>query len=249
MKSLLASSALALSLALPAQAFDMSDMSEQDRAAFGEAVRSYLMENPQVIMEAVAALEAQQQEQAAQNDVALVAANREGLFDDGFSHQGGNVEGDITLVEFIDYRCGYCRRAHDEVHELVGSDGNIRLITKEFPILGPDSLASSQFAIAVKQVAGGEAYEAANNALIRLNGDVTDEALRQVAFEIGVDADAVLPVMDSPEVQKEIEMTRALAQRLNINGTPTFVLEDQMLRGYLPLQAMRQIVDEVRNDS
>ncbi|WP_425038554.1 DsbA family protein [Primorskyibacter sp. S187A] len=246
MTRLLTTTALLGALALPAQAFDLTDMSDAERAAFRAEIRNYLLENPDVIMEAVAVLEERQQADAAQNDEAMLEANKAALFDDGFSHVGGNPEGDVTIVEFIDYRCGYCRRAHDEVAQLIAGDGNIRLITKEFPILGPNSTASSKFAIAVKHVAGGEAYEAANEALIRLNGEMSPKALRRLADTLGVDADAVIAKMESEDVAREINETRALAQRLQINGTPTFVVESQMLRGYLPLQAMQEIVARVR---
>lgn len=236
----------ALALAGPALATDLTQMSEAEREAFRAEVRAYLLDNPEVIMEAVRVLEERQQAAQEGMDVALVEANRQEIFNDGYSHVGGNPEGDITLVEFVDYRCGYCRRAHDEVQELLKTDGNIRFITKEFPILGPESVESSKFAIAVRRVAGDDAYVAANDALIRYKGKITEGSLRKLALGLGVDGDAVIAEMDSEAVEQVIADTRALAQRLQINGTPTFVLENEMIRGYVPLEGMRQIVDEVR---
>ncbi len=250
MNRFLSATALAagLAVAAPALAFDMTEMTEGERAAFGAEVRAYLMENPEVIIEAVNELERRQQAAQGDRDIDLISANAADIFDDGVSHVGGNPEGDVTLVEFIDYRCGYCRKAHEEVQELVESDGNIRFIVKEFPILGPDSLESSKFAIAVKQVAGDDAYEAAHNTLIKMNGTVTEAALRKLAETLEVDADAVLAEMESDRTGQIIAETRALAQRLQINGTPTFVLEESMVRGYLPLDGMRQIVEQERLD-
>lgn len=243
----LTSTALAATLlAGPALATDLTEMTEAETAAFGQAVRAYLMENPQVIIEAVNELERRQQAAQGDRDIDLIAANRADIFDDGFSHVGGNPEGDVTLVEFIDYRCGYCRKAHDEVKQLVESDGNIRFIVKEFPILGPDSLESSKFAIAVHEVAGDAAYEAAHDALIRLGGTVNEASLRRLAETLELDAEAVLAEMESDTVARRIGETRELAQQLQINGTPTFVLDDTLLRGYLPLDAMRQVVEESR---
>ncbi|TNF12436.1 MAG: DsbA family protein [Rhodobacteraceae bacterium] len=244
-----ASLAALLAMTGPALATDLTAMTEAEREVFRAEVRAYLMDNPEVIIEAVNELERQQQQAQDGMDVALVNDNHDAIFNDGFSHVGGNPEGDITLVEFLDYRCGYCRKAHEEVHELISSDGNIRFITKEFPILGPESLESSKFAIAVRHVAGDTAYVNANNTLMAFTGQVNDTALRRMAEALDVDADAVMERMESAEVEQEIAETRALAQRLQINGTPTFVLEDVMLRGYLPLDAMRQIVDEVRSES
>lgn len=251
MTRFLTSASLAALLAMtgPALATDLTAMTEAEREVFRAEVRAYLMENPQVIIDAVNELERQKQEAQGDMDVAMVQDNHDAIFNDGYSHVGGNPEGDITLVEFMDYRCGYCRKAHDEVHELIASDGNIRFITKEFPILGPDSLESSKFAIAVRQVAGDAAYVNANNTLMAFTGQINNTSLRRMADALGVDADAVMEQMESPEVTQVIADTRALAQKLQINGTPTFVLDDVMLRGYLPLDAMRQIVDEVRSES
>ncbi|MEM1005944.1 MAG: thioredoxin domain-containing protein, partial [Pseudomonadota bacterium] len=132
----------------PAQALDLNAMSEDEKAQFGAQVRDYLLENPGVIVEAITLLEQQQAVAEAQADKELVAANAEELFNDGYSWVGGNPDGDITLVEFLDYRCGYCRRAVPEVASLLAEDGNIRLVIKEFPILGDASVQSSRFAVA-----------------------------------------------------------------------------------------------------
>lgn len=233
-------------LALPGQALDIGQMTDEERAIFREEVRAYLLDNPEVIMEAVAVLEQRQAAGQAAQDMNLVQVNAEDIFDDGFSWVGGNPNGDVTLVEFVDYRCGYCRRAHDEVKELVESDGNIRIIVKEFPILGESSMQSSRFAIAVKQLEGADAYEAANDALIRLRSDANARSLRKLASSLGLDADAILAHMESEDVSREIQMTRELAQRLQITGTPTFVMQDDMLRGYLPLEQMRELVASKR---
>ncbi|KMK67520.1 DsbA family protein [Puniceibacterium sp. IMCC21224] len=244
-----AAAAFALCLATPALAFDPAAMSDAEKAAFNDAVRAYLMDNPQVIMDAVDGLEAQRAEQQASADGTLVATNLDALHGDGYSWVGGNPEGDVTVVEFMDYRCGYCRKAHDEVAELVGSDGNIRYIVKEFPILGEASMISSRFAIATRMIAGNDAYKAAHDALITLTADMSEPVLRRLSGTLGLDADAVLAKMDDPEVAREINETRALAQRLQINGTPTFVMGDELVRGYVPFATMQAIVTDQRADS
>ncbi len=239
--------ALATALAAtPLAAFDITEMSETDRAAFGEAVRAYLLDNPQVIMDAVQVLEERQAEAQTQADFDLVAQYADAIFDDGFSWVGGNPGGDVIMVEFLDYRCGYCRKAHPEVSELIRSDGNIKLIVKEFPILGEASLISSRFAIATKMAAGDDAYYQVHEAMIAFTGDPTDVALRRIAEGLGLDADAILAEMDSEDVTAEIATTRALAQALNINGTPTFVLQDELLRGFVPADQMAVIVADKR---
>lgn len=227
-------------------ALDLDSMTDAERTAFGDAVREYLLENPQVIMEAVAVLEQRQQAQQAQADVTLVTDNRDALFNDGFSFVDGNPDGDITMVEFMDYRCGFCKRAAPEVDKLLATDGNIRLIVKEFPILGEQSLLASRFAIATKQLAGGAAYKAVHDALTTYNGDITLPALTRIANGLELDADAITGAMNSPDVTAEIVATRELAQRLAITGTPTFVMQDELLRGYLPYDQMRAIVADKR---
>lgn len=230
----------------PAQALDLSAMSPDEKAEFGAAVREYLLENPEVIIEAVNILEQRNAAAEAAADKDLVAANAEALFDDGYSWVGGNPDGDITLVEFMDYRCGYCRRAVPEVDALLAQDGNIRFVIKEFPILGDASVLSSRFAIATKHVAGDDAYKQVHDALMEFGGDVTEVALRRIADGLGLDSDAIVAAMDSDAVTDEIAQTRELAQRLKISGTPSFVLGTEMLRGYLKADQMQQIADAVR---
>ncbi|MCA0953978.1 DsbA family protein [Mameliella alba] len=238
-----------MAVAQDAPDFDFGAMTPEQRAAFGVQVRAYLLDNPQVIMEAVAVLEEREKAAQAAQDDALVANNMDRLLDDGFSWVGGNPEGDITIVEFSDYRCGYCRRAHPEVQELIESDGNIRFILKEFPILGEASMTSSRFAIATKIVAGDEAYKAVHDALITLEGNPGNGPLRRIAETLGLDADLIMAEMGSEEVSRRIAETRALAVAMNINGTPSFVFGDQMVRGYAPLPTMQQIVAEIRAEA
>lgn len=237
-----------MALTAPAQAFDVTNMTEDERAALREEIRSYLLDNPEVIMEAVSVLEQRQAEAQAQGDVELVRVNAQAIFEDGHSWVGGNPDGDITLVEFTDYRCGFCRRAHPEVEQLLEVDGSIRFILKEFPILGEESVLSSRFAIAVKQIAGDEAYKAAHDALISYRGNITPEALERIAGELDLDAAAIMPHMTSDEVTEVIAANHALAGRLQITGTPTFILEDQMLRGYMPLADMQTLVAQTRQE-
>ena len=246
LRTLFAAPLVALALAAPATALDLTQMTDEERAIFREEIRAYLLDNPEIIMEAVGVLEAREAAAQAQADLSLVSDNAADLFDDGFSWVGGNPDGDITLVEFLDYRCGFCKRAHGEVAKLLETDGNIRLIVKEFPILGEQSLLASRFAVATKQIAGDNAYKSVNDALMVMNGDVTPRALRRMASTFGLDADAIEAHMDSEPVTDEIRRTRALAQRLQITGTPTFVLQDELLRGYLPFDEMMVLVDEKR---
>lgn len=243
MRRLVATAALATSLlALPAQA----EMSVDEREALREEIRAYLLEHPEILVEAMGVLQDREETAAAERDLMLLADNAEAIFSSPDDWVGGNPEGDVTLVEFMDYRCGYCRKAYAEVEELVASDGNIRFIVKEFPILGEASLLSAQFAIAVRQLHGDAAYKAAHDALIALRGDPNAETLARLAADLGHDAQPIMERMGSDEVRGVITANHALADRLEISGTPTFVLPEMMLRGYLPLNVMRDVIAEVR---
>ncbi|KPU84195.1 DSBA oxidoreductase [Marinosulfonomonas sp. PRT-SC04] len=235
-----------LALMTPALATDIIDMTDTERDVFRAEVRAYLMENPEVLLEAIAVLDERQAVEETASDSALLLQNAEAIYNDGASFVGGNPDGDITIVEFADYNCGYCKKAHPEVAELLASDGNIRLIYKEFPILGPDSLTSAKFAMATLMVSGPEAYGKVNNALMNKRGAPSNEALVKLANSFDLDADAVIAKMDSPEVMQIIQANRALGQALKISGTPTFIMGDQLVRGYLPLENMRDIVEQVR---
>ncbi|MFN3938808.1 MAG: DsbA family protein [Gemmobacter sp.] len=239
--------AAVLGLASPgAMALDLGAMTDAERSAFGAAVRSYLLENPEVLMEVIAALEARQMQDQAEADLAMLREYRDVLENDPDSWTGGNPEGDITVVEFVDYRCGYCRRAHSEVEALVAGDGNIRLVMKEFPILGEDSVRSARFAVATLQAHGADAYKAVHDALITLRGPADEAALDRIAAEAGLDGPALRAAMDGPEVTRVLRANQELAQRLQINGTPTFVIHETMVRGYVPLDGMQSIVAQQR---
>lgn len=237
----LTAAALCLFTALPALAQDTLD-----DAAFGERVRAYLLENPEVIMEAVGLLQQREDAAAAQSDEARVAAHADALTNDEFSWVGGNPDGDITIVEFMDYRCGYCKKAFAEVESLLSADGNIRFIVKEFPILGEQSVLGSQFAIATQLVAGDDAYKQVHDTLMSYNGEITPDTLRSLASTLDLDGDAILARLDDPEVVRRIATNRELGQALDISGTPTFVVQNQMVRGYVPEAQLQMLVDNLR---
>ena len=235
-----------LCLATPLAALELDSMTDAERQMLRDEIRTYLLENPEVLMEAIDIL--QQRQDAAQLDAdrQLALAHTDALFNDGVSWEGGNPDGDITLVEFMDYRCTYCKQAFAEVDQLVQGDGNIRFIVKEFPILGEQSKLAAQFAIAVKNLHGDDVYADIHAALMALRSDITPESLSRLADTFGLEYDPILTAMSGPDVAAELDANAALGNALQISGTPTFVMQDQMLRGYVPLDQMQQIVAAVR---
>lgn len=242
----LLTAALCLGLAAPAAALDLSAMTEAERAAFGQAVRSYLLENPEVLMEAIGVLDQKREADQVASDLKILRENAGAIYTSPADWVGGNPAGDVTVVEFLDYRCGYCRKAWEEVEQLVEKDGNIRLVFKEFPILGEDSLASSQFAIAARKLGGDATYKKAHDALIALKSPADAATLEDLARDLGLDPAKVAAEMSSDETAAIIRANHELATLLQINGTPTFIVNETMVRGYVPLDGMQQIVDGQR---
>jgi protein-disulfide isomerase len=234
-------------LATQSFALDLSKMSKSERALLQEEIRLYLLENPEIIMEAVEVLRRKEQQAAVQSDYELVKKNKQAIFKDGFSFIGGNPNGDITLVEFVDYRCGYCKKAHVEVEKLLSNDGKIRFVIKEFPILGVDSLKLSKFALAVKIAHGDNMYKTVHDILIKMKAPPNEKAFDKILNNLNLNTELVNNIMESKEVDGMIAYTRALAEQLKISGTPTFILNDELIRGYVPFDKLTSIVADKRN--
>lgn len=238
---------LTLGLAsLPAFA-EAPAMSEAERQAFRDEVRAYLLENPEVLVEAMDVLQQRDQDASLKRDADYLAANADRVFNSPDDWVSGNPAGDVTLVEFMDYRCGYCRQAYEEVEELVQTDGKIRFVVKEFPILGEASMLSAQFAIAVRQLHGDAAYGSVHETLMTLRGEPNLDTLSRVAMDLGLDAKPILDRMKSPAVMAVIQANYALAEEMEITGTPAFIMKDGVLRGYAPLDVMREFVADARD--
>lgn len=225
-------------------------MSDAERDAFRAEVRAYLMENPEVIFEAVAEFERRNQASQADMDITLVELNAQDIFHDAHSWSTGNLEGDLILVEFMDYRCSYCRRAQEQVLGLIEGDGNIRLVIKEFPILGPQSELMSRFALAVQQLGGEPAYAAAHEQLMAWDGEFVEDDVRTLASSLSLDGAEVLAQMNGEAVDAILASNHELAQRLQISGTPTFVMGagegGELLRGFMPADAMAEVATRLR---
>jgi protein-disulfide isomerase len=242
-----AATAALLSAAAPAPASAADGtMSPENRAAIENIVRDYILSNPEIIMEAVERLRAKQRMAEESADRQALESNRAALLADPNSHVGGNPKGDVTIVEFFDYRCGVCKRIHPIVEELVRSDGNIRRIYKEWPILGPDSVIASRAAIASR--AQGK-YPEFHKAMMEAKAALDEARILQIAASVGLDTARLRKDMDSPAVEKVIAANYALADKLKLNGTPSFLIGDRLLRGGRDLESLRAIVAEARADA
>jgi protein-disulfide isomerase len=227
-------------------AMDINNLTNADRKVLQKEIRRYILENPDIIFEAADIVRKREAALEVQEDEELIQSNFNEIFYDNYSYVGGNPDGDITIVEFVDYKCGYCRRAAELVRELIAKDDNIRFVVKEFPILGEASLVSSKFAIAVKNIGGPEKYKVAHDILLALTAEPTEIYLRRIAKELELNPEELFEAMQSDLVAQEIDQTGELAQKLQISGTPTFILGDQFLRGFVPLEILSKAIHSER---
>jgi len=245
LSSLLVAASIGLSGAAMAAGFDFAAMTDAERADFRDEVRAYLLANPEVIFEAIQILEERRNVASVEADREMVRGNAAELFNDGFSYSGGNPNGDVTIVEFLDYRCGFCKRAHPEVAELLDRDPNIRLVVKEFPILGPDSVLAGKLALAAMAIDPSK-YKALNDNMMNFPGDLTERVAYQIAGDLGYDVAALRERAGSVEIDDKLNRNYQLAQSLGLQGTPAFVVGEQIIRGYLPVDEMLVVVGEAR---
>jgi len=247
--TILSTALLALALPLTAQAQSAagaSGMTDAEREALHGEIRAYILENPEVILEAIQIIESRREEAAETEDRQRVALFSEVLFNDQYSYVGGNPDGDITIVEFSDYRCGFCKRAHPIVERLLETDPNLRLVIKEFPILGEDSVAAGRMAMAAHDL-DAALYPALNDALMTHEGDLTEATSYRIASDVGYDIPTLKARAQSDEIGERLGQTYELAQNLGLQGTPSFVIGGEIVRGFLQIEDMREIIAEQRN--
>ncbi|WP_373086415.1 DsbA family protein [Sneathiella sp.] len=213
---------------------------------FGSRVRAYLMSNPQVLREVINELSAQEKMAAAADQKSLLTVHAKALKHDPASYVAGNPDGDITIVEFFDYRCGYCKKSYPDVMKTVADDGNIRLVLKEFPILGEQSILATQAAIA--SIEQGK-YIEFHDALMAARGSFSKEVILGIASDVGLDIDKLQEDMQKDSVRKIVEDNYALAKQLGINGTPAFIIGEHFVPGVLSIEQMKQLIASARESA
>lgn len=246
---LLAHLALLGLAAAPATAqTDIGNMTPEERAAFGAEVRGYLLANPEVLTEVIEELTRRREQAQADADGQLVASHAAELYEDSHSYVAGNPEGDVTVVEFLDYNCPYCKQAHPEVLRLLEDDPNVRLVVKEFPILGPGSIEASQIAMAALEQ-DPESYPALYEALMSHQGRVDGRAVYALAEAAGYDVDELEEAAGAAGIDDRIKDNYQLGARLGIEGTPGFVIGDRIIRGFVPADELADAVEAARDSA
>lgn len=222
-----------------------AEMTAAEKEQFESVIRDYLLSNPEVLIESLNAFRARQESEAEAKAQQALHVMSQSLIDDPMVPKAGNESGNITLVEFFDYRCGFCKRTFPDVQELIETDGNIRYVLKEFPILGPESVTASRYALATWLVQP-EQYPAFRNAMMANRGNLPAEKVRMIGAHVGVDIVAIEAALNDPKIETAIQSTYEQAQSLNINGTPAFIVGDRIVPGAVDLETLRQIVAEER---
>lgn len=204
---------------------------EMTKAEVEKIVREYLVSNPEILIEMSNALRAKQEIQQDETDKALLKKHSDQLFRQSDDPVTGNPKGSLTIVEFVDYNCGYCKRSAPLVQELLRKDQDIRYIYKEFPILSDTSVYASKAALAVNALFPAK-YTAFHDALMAHKGAFrTNEDIAAVAKELGLDWDKIAEKAKDPAIERKIAANHAMAQTLNITGTPAFIIGEQLMRG------------------
>ena len=203
-----------------------------------------IRENPQIIIEAIQSLEADQAAAQSQAQSDVLTNQRDLLERDPNAPVLGNPDGDVTVVEFFDYNCPYCRRAMAEVEGLVEDDENVRLVYREWPILGEGSVFAARAALASREQGK---YEEFHLALMGMQGRAEEASVMRIAEEIGLDVEKLRADMAAPEVDEHIATSRRLTQALGFNGTPSFVIGDNLVPGFVEQEQLGALVEQVRS--
>jgi protein-disulfide isomerase len=246
-RSLLLATLALLSAVFVAVGPAAADVKPADKAEIEKIIREYLLKNPEVLRDALNELERRQRDAEALAQKKALEEQKAALFDDPQAIVVGNPKGDVTIVEFFDYNCGYCKRSLADLDKMIAADPKLRIILKDFPILGPDSVAASRIAVALRKQASGDKYwEYHRRLLTETKGRVNADAAFALAASMGFDIGRLKSDAESGEAEAALRQVMDVADALGINGTPAFVIGDQVISGAVGIAPMSKAVASVR---
>lgn len=219
------------------------DVPDLSREQIEQIVREYLVENPEVVIEALQAFERQMAAEEAARVRESMARMADVIFGDPNAPEGGNPDGDVVIVEFFDYQCPHCRRTTPDVLATVADDQGIRLIYKEFPILGEASDLAARAALAAHKQG---LYEPFHEALMVEDTDFSEASIMALAERVGLDTDQLRDDMNDPTIDEHLNTNRQIAQALGISGTPAFIIGDELIPGAVNRAQLEALVTEAR---
>ncbi len=240
-KTALTCTALATMGAIPALAQD-AEFSPAQKEAMGGVIKEYLMENPKVIFDAIEAYRNEQEEQAQKQAEEKIGDNIAALTD-ADAPSVGNPNGDVTVVEFFDYNCGYCKRALPDIQAAIKGDDNLRVVFKEMPILGPTSKTAAEWALAAHKQ--GKYFEY-HIALMEHKGPKEEAQLAKLAKDSGLDVEQMKKDLDSGEIEKELNQVMEVAREIGVSGTPAFIVGKTFIPGYVGEDGLKQAIADER---
>lgn len=202
-----------------------------------------ILENPEIVMQAVAILQAEEDVAAAENAARVLTDQRMALEQDPNAPVLGNPDGDVTLVEFFDYNCPYCKRAAPEIEALISADSNVRVVYREWPILSEGSVFAAKAALAAREQGK---YEEFHWALMDMRERAEESSVIDVAESLGLDVAQLRLDMESATVLEHIQNSMDLARQLGFSGTPSFVIGEELVPGFVPLDELQRLVVEAR---
>ena len=235
--------AAAVIAAIPMGAPLAADFTSDQRKAIEAIIRDYLTKNPDVLIDALQAAEDKMKGEAKDKAAQALSTRRREIFEDPDSPIAGNPNGDVSLVEFFDYRCPYCKQVEPSLEALLGEDRQLRLVYKEFPVLGQESVTASKAALASRKQGK---YDAFHRALMALKGQINDTAVFKTAESVGVDVDRLKRDMAAPEISRALKANSELADALDIRGTPGFVVGNEIVPGAIDLASLKQLIATAR---
>src|ERR1700735_3734038 len=240
--------AAAVSLAFAGSAPVLADsFSTDQREEIGTIIKDYLLSHPEVMQDVMAELEKRQQSADAEKHRAAVAENKTALFSSPHQVVLGNPQGNVTMVEFFDYNCGYCKRAMSDMLDLIKTDGNLKFVLKEFPVLGEGSVEAARVAVAARMQDGtGKKYIEFHQKLLGSRGAADQMRALAVAKEVGFDMARIEKDMGSDEVKKTIEENMKLADALGVSGTPSYVVGEEVVVGAVGIDSLREKINAER---
>lgn len=237
-------------MAAPATAQDAGKAAETKPAASSSVltradveniVRDFINENPQLILSSV---DTYQQRSMQEQQTAAVKMNQDRLFRNERSPFIGNANGDVIMVEFFDYNCGYCKKVLPELQELIKADSNLKIVFKDLPILGPSSEVAAKWALAAQRQ---NKYFEYHSAVMKHQGQLNADVLTKIATDVGLDLDRAKQDAEGTDVLIQLEQNRSLAGQMNIGGTPAFVLGEEIIPGALPVAEMKVKIQQIRD--
>jgi protein-disulfide isomerase len=228
--------------ATPADLARMAEFSSDQRKELEGIIRNYLIANPEVITDAISELQRRRDAAAQLAQSKAIADSANLIFNSKHEVVLGNPDGKVTLVEFFDYNCTYCRRAEADMKKLIAADPDLRLVLKQFPVLGPGSVAAAKVAVAFEMTAP-EKYAEFHDAMLEEPGQVDGDKALAVAQSLGVDADQLKAKLDSDEVKQTITESYDLAGKLNLTGTPSYVTHKEVIVGAVGYDALKTKID------